>query len=109
MTDATDAASRLSRLVEYGSGTLTSRDFADLVTVLDELRELRGYRWEEWGVELDFGGAITKLEYLTESHARTYYKHFLQGSPQVAKSVTLVRRVCAQGNWITVETKEDGS
>jgi hypothetical protein len=105
--DATDAASRLSRLVKYGSGSLTSRDFTDLVAVLDELRELRGYRWEEWGIELDFGGGITNLEYFTERHARTYYKHFLQQSPRKARSISLVRRVCAQGNWIKVEAESD--
>jgi hypothetical protein len=107
MINSTEAAGRLSRLLTYGSGSLTSRDFADLAIVLEELRELRGCHWEEWGVQLVFGGGTTTVEHRSHHEAQRHLALLLDESPQRAFSVDLVRRVHAQGNWIAMEPTDE--
>lgn len=106
MIDTTAQASRLSRKLTYSSGSFTSQDFADLGDVLTELRELRGFHWEEWGVELQFGAGTMTVEHSGEYAARNHYDQLMKEEPRRALNIDVVRRVHAQGKWIAAESDE---
>lgn len=93
----------------YESGLFTSQDIADLGIVLAALDEMRGYHWERWSVRLYFGAGVQTVEHVDEFAAREHMNSLLRETPWRADRIELARRVHSQGNWITVETKEDGS
>ncbi len=113
LADATDINRSAIADVERGVRNITATELVALAKALGTsvgwfvgeeqgggLEPVRGFRWEEWAVQVHFPRGVTTVEHECEEEARFHCRQLLREPVQRGERIEVVRRVHVQGDWI---------